>query len=258
MKKFLIAITVLLSILTFSTVTASANTTNIKSLPGSITNQRWYRISSYTEGGYFDQTTFSGNVMKMYNSNGNLYTWKLSSLKQSSKDIFYGDLNYGKTHEAVEIWLKNDYKFLIIPKNPVRMGPLSSKKAYSGTEQFGAMTFTRPKIATIPTSLQGYYVSKVKPSHGSKLQSTLTIIIDQHKISSGMLQADSYTSEATNVTKSGNQYKISYYLVYGPTTSRGTQIFNQNSKNTLYYNKHTYTKVSKTRYNYISKHPYTW
>ncbi len=117
------------------TPTANAKTTY---LPTSIRHHVWYQITSGTEGGFHDKTTFKGNYMTVKIAGTN-YKWHFTGLKKSSKTVYYGRLHYdGGISEPVKVKIKSSKKFDIIPKHVMHL-----KGNYTGTEKYGAMVYTR-------------------------------------------------------------------------------------------------------------------
>ncbi|ANZ61950.1 hypothetical protein AYR62_05715 [Secundilactobacillus paracollinoides] len=119
---------------------ATAPTANAKTtyLPTSIRNHVWYQITSGTEGGFHDKTTFKGNAMTV-NIAGTNYKWHFTGLKKSSKTVYYGRLHYaGGKSDLVKIKIKSSKKFDIIPKHFMNL-----KGNYTGNESYGAMIYTR-------------------------------------------------------------------------------------------------------------------
>ena len=119
--------------LTSTSTTANAKTTY---LPQYIRHHTWYRLTSGTEGGFHDRTTFKGNNVHIHTDFGK-QVWKITNLKRHNPKIYYGRLHYSKKYsQPVKFKIINKKHLDIIQKHTWIL-----KCTYTGNEQFGAQIF---------------------------------------------------------------------------------------------------------------------
>jgi len=139
MQKSLVLMTVALGLglggLVGPTTAASAKTTY---LPSAIRHHTFYRLTSGTEGGFHDKTTFKGNKISIHMTGGH-YTWRLTGVKRHNAKTYYARLHYTKKHsEPIKIKIFNSKHFDFIPKHFMNL-----KGNYTGDESYGAQIFKR-------------------------------------------------------------------------------------------------------------------
>ncbi|WP_395390557.1 MULTISPECIES: hypothetical protein [Levilactobacillus] len=117
--------------------TANAKSTT---LPRTIRNHTWYRLTDGSQGGFHDKTTFKGNHFTIKVKGTNLrYHWHFSGLKKHTATTYYGRLHYAKKHSAlVKIKIFSKSHFDIVQKHTPNLAG-----NYTGNESYGATIFKR-------------------------------------------------------------------------------------------------------------------
>lgn len=148
LKMAMTTATILVGVTGISAVNGQASTKAVKQLPSTITKTTWYMQTDGYQGGYNEKGNFVGNTLKLNSKLLKDKNWQFTSIKQTSKNVYYAQLHFSKTRsEPVKLVIRNSKKFDIMPKHMYGV-----KKNYGGTENYGAMMFIAKKAASTKTA----------------------------------------------------------------------------------------------------------